>query len=246
QAGRRSDREREQAAREGRAGVPNPEVLMLERRARQRGRVSRRGRHQTTGVRLRPPRRSRVVTELARRRWLPAIVFVFSRDGCDAAVSQLVAEGVSLTTVAEQHRIRRLVDERTADLPAEDLEALGYGAWAEGLERGLAAHHAGMVPVFKETVEELFVRGLVTVCFATETLALGINMPARTVVIERLEKWTGQAHELLTPGQFTQLTGRAGRRGLDSVGHAVVLYQRDVDFSTVASLVSRRTEPLRS
>ncbi|HEY8341261.1 MAG TPA: DEAD/DEAH box helicase, partial [Egibacteraceae bacterium] len=246
QAGRRSDREREQAAREGRAGVPNPEVLMLERRARQRGRVSRRGRHQTTGVRLRPPRRSRVVTELARRRWLPAIVFVFSRDGCDAAVSQLVAEGVSLTTVAEQHRIRRLVDERTADLPAEDLEALGYGAWAEGLERGLAAHHAGMVPVFKETVEELFVRGLVKVCFATETLALGINMPARTVVIERLEKWTGQAHELLTPGQFTQLTGRAGRRGLDSVGHAVVLYQRDVDFSTVASLVSRRTEPLRS
>src|SRR5690606_4428991 len=120
------------------------------------------------------------------------------------------------------------------------------GAWASGLERGLAAHHAGMVPVFKETVEELFVRGLVKVCFATETLALGINMPARTVVIERLEKWTGRSHELLTPGQFTQLTGRAGRRGLDTVGHAVVLYQRDVDFKTVASLVSRRTEPLRS
>src|SRR5690606_23717629 len=114
------------------------------------------------------------------------------------------------------------------------------------LERGVAAHHAGMVPVFKEVVEELFVRGLVKVCFATETLALGINMPARTVVIERLEKWDGRQHQLLTPGQFTQLTGRAGRRGLDTVGPAVVLYQRDVEFVVVASLVSRRVEPLRS
>jgi ATP-dependent RNA helicase HelY len=95
-------------------------------------------------------------------------------------------------------------------------------------------------------VELLFVRGLVKVCFATETLALGINMPARTVVVEQLEKWDGQAHQLLTPGQFTQLTGRAGRRGLDTMGHAVVAYQRDVDFQTAASLVGRRVEPLRS
>ena len=155
-------------------------------------------------------------------------------------------DGLRLTTPAEAARIRRVVDERTADLPPEDLEALDYGPWAAALERGIAAHHAGMVPVFKETVEALFVEGLLKVCFATETLALGINLPARTVIIERLEKWDGERHVLLTPGQFTQLTGRAGRRGLDTVGHAVGLYQRAIDFPTVASLVGRRVEPLRS
>jgi ATP-dependent RNA helicase HelY len=244
--GRKQSAGKEAAARQARGGVPNPEVLMLERRAGVSNRVSQRGRRQAPDVRVRPPRRSDVVHELRRRRWLPAIYFLFSRNGCNDAVDQLVRDGVRLTTPQETDRIRRVVDERTADLPAEDLEVLGYGAWAEALERGIAAHHAGMVPVFKETVEHLFVQGLVKVCFATETLALGINMPARTVVIERLDKWDGERHALLTPGQFTQLTGRAGRRGLDTVGHAVVLYQRDIDFPTVASLVGRRIEPLRS
>ena len=237
---------RSQAAKQALSGVPNPELLMLERNAGQSNRVSRRGRYQPSSVRLRPPRRSDIVGELRQRKWLPAIYFLFSRAGCDAAVEQLMSDGVRLTTPDEQRRIRDLVDERTAELPADDLEVLGYGPWATALEHGIAAHHAGLVPPFKETVETLFVRNLVKVCFATETLALGINMPARTVVIERLEKWNGQRHELLTPGQFTQLTGRAGRRGLDPRGHAVVLYQRDIDFVTVASLVGRRTEPLRS
>ncbi|MBA2318838.1 MAG: DEAD/DEAH box helicase [Euzebyales bacterium] len=237
---------RSEAARQALAGVPNPEVVMLERRSAPGGRPSRSGRRQHGGARLRAPRRSELVAELRRRRWLPAIYFLFSRNGCDDAVGQLMRDGVRLTTPRERQTIRALVEERTAELPAEDLAALGYGVWLTGLEHGIAAHHAGLVPLFKETVEALFVRGLVKVCFATETLALGINMPARTVVIERLEKWTGQAHELLTPGQFTQLTGRAGRRGLDTVGHAVVAYQRDIAFPTVASLVGRRTEPLRS
>ena len=237
---------RSEAARQALSGVPNPDVVMLERRAGASTRVSRRGRWQSPSVRLRPPRRSDLVAELRHRRWLPAIYFLFSRAGCDAAVEQLVNDGVRLTSPAEAAAIRAAVDERTAELPPEDLDALGYGPWAAALELGIAAHHAGIVPVFKETVEALFVRGLVKVCFATETLALGINMPARTVVLERLEKWSGQSHELLTPGQFTQLTGRAGRRGIDTVGHAVVLYQRDIDFLTVASLVGRRTEPLRS
>lgn len=246
EGGRRPDPDSLATAKQARAGVPNPDVFMLERQAETTNRISRSGRRQSSGVRLRPPRRSDLAQELQRRRWLPAITFIFSRDGCDAAVDQLVRDGVRLTCAEEQVMIRQLVDERTADLPAQDLEVLGYGWWAAALELGIAAHHAGMVPVFKQAVEELFVRGLVKVCFATETLALGINMPARTVVIERLEKWSGQRHELLTPGQFTQLTGRAGRRGLDEVGHAVVAYQRDVDFRTVASLVGRRTDPLRS
>ena len=237
---------RNQAAREALSGVPNPDVIMLERQAGTSNRVSRRGRYQASSMKLRPPRRSDVVRELQRRKWLPAIYFLFSRAGCDDAVQQVLRDGVSLTAPREREAIRRIIDDRTAAIPGDDLEVLGYGPWARALELGVAAHHAGMIPLFKETVEALFVRGLLKVCFATETLALGINMPARTVVIERLEKWNGQSHELLTPGQFTQLTGRAGRRGLDTVGHAVVLYQRDIEFFTVASLVGRRTEPLRS
>jgi len=103
-----------------------------------------------------------------------------------------------------------------------------------------------MVPVFKEAVEELFAGGLVKVVFATETLSLGINMPAKTVVIESLWKFSGERHELLTPGEYTQLTGRAGRRGIDELGHAVVLYQKDVDFERVAGLATRRTYELTS
>jgi ATP-dependent RNA helicase HelY len=246
ESGRKVSAAQAEAATQALAGVPNPDVLMLERQAGTSNRVSGRGRRQPSSVRLRPPRRSDLVRSLEQRAWLPAICFVFSRDGCDAAVDQLVRDGVRLTTDEERMLIRRIIEERTASLPDSDLDVLGYAWWAAALEQGIAAHHAGMVPVFKETVEELFARGLVKICFATETLALGINMPARTVVIERLEKWSGQRHELLTPGQFTQLTGRAGRRGMDEVGHAVVAYQRDVDFRTVAGLVSRRTEPLRS
>jgi ATP-dependent RNA helicase HelY len=244
--GRKQPASKEAAARQAKAGVPNPEVIMLERRAGVSNRMSQRGRRQPSDVRVRPPRRSALIKELRARKWLPAIYFLFSRNGCNDAVDQLVRDGVRLTTPAQQERIRRIVDARTGHLPPEDLEVLGYGPWAAALERGISAHHAGMVPLFKETVEELFTEGLLGVCFATETLALGINMPARTVVIERLEKWDGERHVLLTPGQFTQLTGRAGRRGLDPVGHAVVAYQRDIDFPTVASLVGRRIEPLRS
>src|SRR5581483_221854 len=104
----------------------------------------------------------------------------------------------------------------------------------------------GLLPVFKETVEELFTLGLVKVVFATETLALGINMPARTVVLEKLVKYNGEAHVDLTPGEYTQLTGRAGRRGIDVEGHAVVLWQPGVDPKQVGGLASTRTYPLRS
>ena len=103
-----------------------------------------------------------------------------------------------------------------------------------------------MLPVFKECVEQLFSRGLVKMVFATETLALGINMPARSVVIDRLSKWNGETHADVTPGEYTQLTGRAGRRGIDVEGHAVVLWAPGFDPKAVAGLASTRTYPLRS
>jgi ATP-dependent RNA helicase HelY len=187
-----------------------------------------------------------IVKRLDREGLLPAILFIFSRAGCDVAVQQCLHAGLRLTTPEERAAIRRVVERRIAVIPGEDLSVLGYWEWLDGLERGLAAHHAGMLPAFKEVVEELFVRGLVKAVFATETLALGINMPARCVVLERLVKFNGEAHVDLTPGEYTQLTGRAGRRGIDVEGHAVVVWAPEVDPRHVAGLASTRTYPLRS
>ena len=203
----------------------------------------------------RPPRRAQrfplayrpdVISRLDAGGLLPAITFIFSRAGCDAAVQQCLAAGLRLTTPEEAEVIQQTAERRTADIPPEDLTVLGYGEWLNGLRRGIAAHHAGMLPAFKEVVEELFAAGLVRAVFATETLALGINMPARTVVIEKLDKWNGETHANLTAGEYTQLTGRAGRRGIDVEGHAVVLWQPGMDPGAVAGLASTRTYPLNS
>ncbi|HEY0716111.1 MAG TPA: DEAD/DEAH box helicase, partial [Streptosporangiaceae bacterium] len=197
-------------------------------------------------VRGRPPYRPDVVARLDASGLLPAIEFIFSRAGCDAAVQQCLAAGLRLTQPDEVAAITEFVQRRTADIPDQDLNVLGYGEFLGGLQRGIAAHHAGMLPTFKEVVEELFSAGLVRVVFATETLALGINMPARTVVIEKLDKWNGETHAELTPGEYTQLTGRAGRRGIDVEGHAVVLWQPGTDPDAVAGLAGTRTYPLNS
>jgi len=226
----------------------NPELLRvaqrdtwIERKAPQRpGRGGRRPR------RFPPAYRPEVISRLDSGGLLPAITFIFSRAGCDAAVEQCLAAGLRLTTPQEAEAIKQAAERRTADIPPEDLTVLGYGEWLDGLRRGIAAHHAGMLPAFKEVVEELFAAGLVRAVFATETLALGINMPARTVVIEKLDKWNGETHANLTAGEYTQLTGRAGRRGIDVEGHAVVLWQPGMDPGAVAGLASTRTYPLNS
>jgi ATP-dependent RNA helicase HelY len=177
---------------------------------------------------------------------LPTITFIFSRRACDEARDACLDAGLRLTTADERARIRAIVDERTANLADADLDVLGFDRFLAGLEAGVAAHHAGMVPPFKEAVEACFTEGLTKAVFATETLALGVNMPARSVVIERLTKFSGERRELLTPGEYTQLTGRAGRRGIDEIGYAVVLWSPFVPFEQVAALASSRTYALRS
>ena len=229
-------------AASSRGGTPQP----WRRGASRAARAPRRGEGGARTARLRPPSRLAVIQALERAGLLPAIIFVFSRAGCEQAVTQAMTGGVDLTTEDEALRIREVVERRTADIPRADLGVLGFHAWAHALERGVAAHHAGLLPVFKETVEELFSAGLVKVVYATETLALGINMPARTVVLESVRKWNGSAHVTLTPGEYTQLTGRAGRRGIDVEGHAVVLASDDLEPDFVSSLASRRTYPLVS
>ena len=226
-------------------GRINPEILGLEREALRRTKAprGRRDRFNDNESRL---SRAEIIEKLQRENLLPAITFIFSRVGCDAAVKQCLNEGVKLTTTEERIEIVATAQRYTQNLAEEDLEVLGYRDWLTALERGIAAHHAGMLPSFKGAVEDLFKRGLVKAVFATETLALGINMPARTVVLEKLTKWNGEAHVSITPGEYTQLTGRAGRRGIDIEGNAVVQWSPTVDSATAAGLASTRTYPLRS
>ncbi|MFF9054607.1 DEAD/DEAH box helicase [Streptomyces erythrochromogenes] len=236
----------------------NPDLLRMAReensrtyspKDRRRGKMVReadRERERRSRGRIWTPSRPEVIARLDNDGLLPAINFIFSRAGCEAAVQQCLYAGLRLNDESARLRVREIVEARTAAIPTEDLHVLGYYEWLEGLERGIAAHHAGMLPTFKEVVEELFVRGLVKAVFATETLALGINMPARTVILEKLVKWNGEQHADITPGEYTQLTGRAGRRGIDVEGHAVVLWQRGMDPAGLAGLAGTRTYPLRS
>ncbi|QNN52739.1 DEAD/DEAH box helicase [Nocardioides mesophilus] len=233
----------------------NPELFRVARDDWRAGRAGDRRRRggprdrRSSGPPQRGPRlpsRFEVVEKLDSQGLLPAIVFIFSRVGCDAAVTQCLAANLRLTSAAERDEIVAFVEERCRHLPEEDLHVLGYHDFLDGLSRGVAAHHAGMLPTFKECVEELFATGRCKVIFATETLALGINMPARSVVLEKLSKWNGETHADITPGEYTQLTGRAGRRGIDVEGHGVVLWQPGLDPKSVAGLASTRTYPLRS
>ncbi len=236
--------------------MPNPYIVSLDREEVRYKTYTRRGsgglQHQRIPRpreghrRVYVPRREEVVEVLAEQGMLPAIYFVFSRAGCDRSVEWVMQSGLRLTEPEEAERIREFAEMRAAWMDHDDLVTLGFYDFVDALAAGVAAHHAGMLPVFKETVEELFEQGLVKIVFATETLSLGINMPAKSVVIEDLWKFQGERHELLTPGEYTQLTGRAGRRGIDQLGHAIVVYQRQVPFERVASLASTRTYELSS
>ena len=220
----------------------NPELTKLERDTYRQVRGNWRDKPKGPKTLSRPD----VIEKLDREGLLPAITFIFSRKACDAAVKQCLQSGIKLTNENDRSRIRTIVSKNIGNLAQEDLVVLGYYEWLEGLEKGIAAHHAGLLPAFKTTVEELFQEGLVKAIFATETLALGINMPARTVVLEKLSKWNGEGHVAISAGEYTQLTGRAGRRGIDIEGNAVILWNNDLDSNSVGGLASTRTYPLKS
>jgi ATP-dependent RNA helicase HelY len=229
----------------------NPELVRLAREADRLAKSGdRRPRRGDKRPRVAPshltPRRGEVIERLDRSGLLPAIVFIFSRAGCDAALEQAVASDVRLTSPDDARKIGAVVDAVGTRLAPDDRAALGFDAWRGALRRGVASHHAGMLPQFKQAVELLFSHGLVKVVYATETLALGINMPARSVVLERLVKWNGEQHADITPGEYTQLTGRAGRRGIDVEGHGIVTWHPGLDPVALGGLASTRTYPLRS
>ena len=227
-------------------GFPNPDAAKIDAQAVRRGRYGRRPARGSGQRVLYTPGRVETIELLARRDLLPAIYFIFSRNQCEEAAAHVVDAGMRLTDDRQRQAIHEILTERLEGLDETDLAVLGYDELAVQLDAGVAPHHAGMVPAFKEAVEQCFIAGLLGTVFATETLAVGVNMPARTVVIEKLTKFTGDHHELLTPGEYTQLTGRAGRRGIDDVGQAVAVWSPFVSFDRVAALASSRTFNLRS
>ncbi|MCX6536930.1 MAG: hypothetical protein NT119_10350, partial [Actinobacteria bacterium] len=240
-------------------GQANPEVTRLEQHAAQsaqrgnyrshqesQNRQERRNKPAAKRSRLFAPSRVEVAELLEQQDLLPAIVFIFSRNQCDEAAESCVRAGIRLTTPEQRTEISEIIDQRVTNFSDDDLAALSFSKFANQLESGIGAHHAGLIPAFKEIVEECFIRGLVRLVFATETLAVGLNMPARAVVIDKLTKFTGEHHQPLKPSEYTQLTGRAGRRGIDTVGHALVLYNQFVSFEQVAALALSRSFKLTS
>ena len=225
-------------------GEPNrglERMLAAARNAPQRGPNGKRPKR-----RFSTPTRPEIVDLLDENEMLPAIVFIFSRAQCEDAVKSCLSAGMVLTTRDEEDRILQIVHDHVSGLSRSDLAALGYDEFLDQIGSGIACHHAGMIPMFKEAVEECFVEGLVKIVFATETLAVGINMPARAVVIEKLTKYTGEHHVLLRASEYTQLTGRAGRRGLDKIGHAITLWNPFVTFDQTVGLALSRSFRLTS
>ncbi len=186
-----------------------------------------------------PPSLGYVVSQLQQRDMLPAIYFIFSRRGCDKAVSELA--NFSLVNAQEAKALKQQIDEFLQRNP----EA-GRSGYIESLYRGIASHHAGVLPAWKGLIEELFQQGLIKIVFATETLAAGINMPARTTVISSLSKRTDRGHRLLTASEFLQMAGRAGRRGMDELGHVVTVQTPFEGASEAAYLATSKADPLVS
>ncbi|MSX99533.1 MAG: DEAD/DEAH box helicase, partial [Actinobacteria bacterium] len=240
-------------------GQANPEVTRLEQHATQsaqrgnyrshqesQNRQERRNKPAAKRSRLFAPSRVEIAELLEQQDLLPGIVFIFSRNQCDEAAESCVRAGIRLTNPEQRTEISEIIDQRVINFSDDDLAALSFSKFANQLESGIGAHHAGLIPAFKEIVEECFIRGLVRLVFATETLAVGLNMPARAVVIDKLTKFTGEHHQPLKASEYTQLTGRAGRRGIDTVGHALVLYNQYVSFDQVAALALSRSFRLTS
>ena len=180
-----------------------------------------------------------LVSQLQQRDMLPAIYFIFSRKGCDHAVKEM--SSFSLVNEQEAARLKQQIDTFLERNP----EAARSGQ-VEPLYCGVASHHAGILPAWKSLVEELFQQGLIKVVFATETLAAGINMPARTTVISSLSKRTDRGHRLLTASEFLQMAGRAGRRGMDILGHVVTAQTQFEGANEAAYLATEGPDPLVS
>ncbi len=187
------------------------------------------------------PKINDVIAELQSREMLPVIYFLFSRKGCEVALKRLQHYQYSLLSPEESSRLDQELKQACKQLPW-----LRFHQHFYFLKRGVAAHHAGLLPALKSLIERLFQKNLVKVVFATETLAAGVNMPARSVVISQISKRAESGHRLLTGSEFLQMSGRAGRRGMDKIGYATVLETRFEGAWEICQLASTPSEDLHS
>src|SRR5438874_4458529 len=186
-----------------------------------------------------------LIEALEARRWLPAIYFIFSRAGCERAMHDVLADGRSLLTQAQQDEVDRAIGEALGDSPSLGESALSQSVF-QGLRVGVALHHAGILPGLKRLIEALFERGLCKVVFATETMSLGIHMPARAVVLQGLTKRTDRGFRALTHNELTQMAGRAGRRGIDPEGQCVIALDARDGLEDLLRVVDGAPEPIES
>lgn len=192
------------------------------------------------------PQPHEIVDVLKEQDLLPAIYFLFSRNDCQIFAERLAMMNPELTTPDRLQLIEAVIDTYLSSMRPEDRELEQVKTIVGLARKGIGFHHAGLLPILKQLVEVLFARGLMQVVFATDTLALGVNMPARTVVIGRMSKWDGRRRRPLIPNEFQQMSGRAGRRGMDAYGHVVIPYSPIVPFREAMEIATGELHPVQS
>lgn len=199
-----------------------------------------------TGHDLDEPQPREIIDALAGNDMLPAIYFLFSRNDCQTFAERLAVMRPHLVTPDQLVQIEEILASHLAGLQTEDQQLEQVQLISNLARKGIGFHHAGLLPILKQVVEILFTRGLMQVVFATDTLALGVNMPARTVVVGRMSKWDGRRRRVLLPNEFQQMAGRAGRRGMDAFGHVVVPYSPWITFRETLEIATGPLLPVRS
>lgn len=192
------------------------------------------------------PQPHEIVDALQEKNLLPAIYFLFSRNDCQQFAERLTMMRPELTTPAQAEQIDQVLASYLANIRPEDQQLEQVQSVLQLARKGIGFHHAGLLPILKQLVEVLFGRGLMQVVFATDTLALGVNMPARTVVVGRMTKWDGRRRRVLIPNEFQQMAGRAGRRGMDAYGHVVIPYSQFIPFRQALEVATGELHPVQS
>ncbi len=224
-----------------RAAAPTPRV-----RLHPRGPARDREAFRRQWDRRRPANPNRVVPQLRERRWLPAIYFIFSRAGCERALRRYLEDGDSLLPPDRRAEVEEAIANTLRDYPSIVAETEVNALLLAGLRHGAGMHHAGILPALKRLTEILFERGLVKVVFATETMSLGIHMPARSVVIQGVRKRSEAGFRRLSLNELTQMAGRAGRRGIDLEGKCVIALDSPEAEDDVRQLLGGSPEPIQS
>ena len=186
----------------------------------------------------------RIVELINEQNLNPSIVFSFSKAECEELACSL--SKIDLTTDEEKELIESIYTNAIMTLSTEDQNLPQIEKMLPILKKGVGVHHGGMLPIVRECVELIFQEGLIKTLFSTETFSMGVNMPAKTVVFTNLEKFDGNDHRFVTGGEFIQMSGRAGRRGLDEKGITILMLKKKMEPEKIREILSGQSDPLNS